>query len=105
MNHTHSIRFSLPFEVNECSRLSDQDLEGAVRVLESEDEVDPREVAIVKFTPSAVNPNAQYADEIYYPPVDDQINPSRNIIIPPNAVDSKYATISVLCFVANFRRD
>lgn len=79
---------SLPFEVNACYHLVDQDLEGALKALEGEEQVDPREMAIVKYTPSAENPNAQYADEVYYPPVPDEKAAIRDVILSPNAVDS-----------------
>lgn len=85
----------MPFEVNACYHLVDQDLEGALKALEGEEQVDPREMAVVKFSPSAENPNAQYADEIYYPPVDDPKMAVRDIILPQDAVDSKY--FSYLC--------
>ncbi|KRT85383.1 tyrosine phosphatase, partial [Oryctes borbonicus] len=78
---------SLPFEVNACYHLVDQDLEGALKALEGEEQVDPREMAIVKFTPSAENPNAQYADEVYYPPVPDEKAAIRDIILPQDAID------------------
>lgn len=60
-----------------------------MKALEGEEQVDPREMAIVKFTPSAENPNAQYADEVYYPPVTDEKAALRDVILPANAVDSK----------------
>ncbi|KAK5645165.1 hypothetical protein RI129_006465 [Pyrocoelia pectoralis] len=72
------------FDPLTCSHLVDQDLEGALKALESEDTIiEPDKVAIVKFTPSAEDPHAQYADEVYYPPIPSQ----RDIILPPNAVD------------------
>lgn len=30
--------------------------------------IDPQNVAYVKFTPSANNPHADFADEVYFPP-------------------------------------
>ncbi|KAI4461799.1 receptor-type tyrosine-protein phosphatase [Holotrichia oblita] len=83
----YATRNELPFEVNACYHLVDQDLEGALKALEGEEQVDPREMAVVKFSPSAENPNAQYADEIYYPPVVDQKAAIRDIILPQNAID------------------
>ncbi|XP_031352331.1 uncharacterized protein LOC116177484, partial [Photinus pyralis] len=77
----------IAFDPITCSHLVDQDLEGALKALEGEDTIDPDKVAIVKFTPSAENPHAQYADEVYYPPIPDERAAARDIILPPNAVD------------------
>lgn len=59
--------------------------------MEGEDQIDPEKVAIVKFTPSVEDPHAEFADEIYYPPMNDAKAAARDIILPPNAVDSKYS--------------
>ncbi|GJQ80345.1 hypothetical protein Trydic_g12218 [Trypoxylus dichotomus] len=83
----YATRNDLPFDVNACYHLVDQDLEGALKALEGEEQIDPKEVAIVKFTPSAENPNAQYADEVYYPPNTDEKAAIRDIILPQDAVD------------------
>ncbi|KAF2882337.1 hypothetical protein ILUMI_23836 [Ignelater luminosus] len=77
----------ITFEHNTCSHLVDQDLEGALKALEGEDQIDPEKVAIVKFTPSVEDPHAEFADEIYYPPMNDAKAAARDIILPPNAVD------------------
>lgn len=77
----------IAFDPITCSHLVDQDLEGALKALEGEDTIDPDKVAIVKFTPSAENPHAEYADEVYYPPIPDERAAARDIILPPNAVD------------------
>lgn len=90
--------FSELFETNACSHLSDQDLEGALKALEGQDQLDPREVAIVKYTPSAENPHADYADEVYYPPIDSETQAIRDIILPQNAVDCK---MNILLFNIN----
>ncbi|XP_017769765.1 PREDICTED: receptor-type tyrosine-protein phosphatase N2 isoform X2 [Nicrophorus vespilloides] len=74
-------------DVNACSHLSDQDLEGALKALEGEVHIDPRDVAIVKFTPSADDPRSDFADEVYYPPVEDDRAIARKIILPSNAID------------------
>lgn len=84
--------FSVPYETNACSHLADQDLEGALKALEGQDQLDPREVAIIKYTPSAENPHSDYADEVYYPPIDSEVERIRNIIMPQNAVDCKRVT-------------
>ncbi|XP_076046373.1 tyrosine phosphatase IA-2 isoform X2 [Oratosquilla oratoria] len=57
------------FEVAACNSELDQDLEGALRAIESEEleQVDPRDLAIVRFMPSATDPHSNYADEIYFP--------------------------------------
>nr|CAD7262759.1 unnamed protein product [Timema shepardi] len=61
-----------------CDTLIDQDLEVALKVIEEDgQEVDPDSVAYVKFTPSVGNPHAEFADEVYFPPlVDDEIDPN-----------------------------
>lgn len=79
----------MDFEPDSCSHLSDNDLEGALKALEGQVPLDPREVAIIRYlkqliykfyaeinlifryTPSAENPHADFADEVYYPPVED----------------------------------
>ena len=69
----------------------DQDLEGALKALEGQDPLDPREMAIVKYTPSIEDPPADFADEVYYPPVDDTPQQTiREKILAPNAVDRKF---------------
>lgn len=89
-----SFNFSLSFDDNACSHLVDQDLEGALKALESEGDLDPREVAIVKFTPSDTNPNADFADEVYYPPIEEtrahELNALRETILPSNAIEGKW---------------
>lgn len=89
-----SFHFSLTFDDNACSHLVDQDLEGALKALESEGDLDPREVAIVKFTPSDTDPNADFADEVYYPPIEEtrahELNALRETILPSNAIEGKW---------------
>lgn len=68
----------------------DQDLEGVLKAYEGEDQINPENVAIIKFSPSAENPHAEYADEIYYPPISNEQNAAREIILPSNAVDGLY---------------
>lgn len=77
------------FDNNACSTLADQDLEGALKALEGQDQLEPEETAIVKFTPSDDDPHADFADEVYYPPLEDQRNAIRDVILPANAVDGK----------------
>lgn len=73
----------------------DQDLEGALTALEGKDQLDPEEVAIVKFTPSAGNPHAEYADEIYYPPINAEKSSARDVILPSNAVDGNSVFLTI----------
>lgn len=83
--------FSISFENNACSHLVDQDLEGALKAIEGQDPVDPREVAIIKYTPSVENPHAEFADEVYFPPVGETPQQTiREKILAPNAIDSRY---------------
>lgn len=84
----YAAKNDIPLDTNSCTHLVDQDLEGALQALEGEDSIDPREVAIVKYTPSIADPHASYADEVYFPPIThDQATSARNIILPSNAVD------------------
>jgi hypothetical protein len=70
--------------------LVDQDLEGALKALEGQDPLDPREMAIVKYTPSIENPHADFADEVYYPPIDNTPQQTlREKILAPDAIDRK----------------
>lgn len=81
--------FRLSFETDACSHLVDQDLEGALKALEVQDPLDPEEMAIVKYTPSIENPHADFADEVYYPPVDETRQQTlREKILSPDAIDS-----------------
>ena len=36
----------------------------------NQDTVDPRDLAIVRFTPSASDPHSDYADEFYFPAIE-----------------------------------
>nr|CAD7428905.1 unnamed protein product [Timema monikensis] len=73
-----SFRYQTEYGDSVCDTLIDQDLEVALKVIEEDgQEVDPDSVAYVKFTPSAANPHAEFADEVYFPPlVDDEIDPN-----------------------------
>lgn len=76
------------FEGNSCSHLSDNDLEGALKALEGQVEIDPREIAIIRYTPSVEDPHAKYADEVFYPPLRNPAQEQiREKILPPNAID------------------
>nr|XP_022917943.1 receptor-type tyrosine-protein phosphatase N2 isoform X2 [Onthophagus taurus] len=83
----YSIQNELPFEPDLCYKLVDQDLEGALRALEGEDEPDPDQIAIVRFSPSKNDPFGRYADEVYYPPVSNEQMETRKEILPDNIED------------------
>ncbi|KAF7287318.1 hypothetical protein GWI33_001683 [Rhynchophorus ferrugineus] len=84
-----TLKNQLEYELDSCSHLSDNDLEGALRALEGQVQLDPQEVAIIKYTPSVDNPHADFADEVYYPPVDNkqQEEIRRNILGVGEAID------------------
>lgn len=83
--------FSMIFEPDACSHLVDNDLEGALKALEGQVQLDPQEVAIIKYTPSVDDPHAAYADEVYYPPVTNKAHETlREKILAPNAIDRKW---------------
>lgn len=88
---------STPFEDDVCSHLADQDLEGALKAMDVQDPIDPREVAIIKYTPSVDKAHGSYADEVYYPPsVDTSSRDSlRNKILGSNPVDSELILLIV----------
>ncbi|XP_030751242.1 receptor-type tyrosine-protein phosphatase N2 [Sitophilus oryzae] len=82
----YTLKHGIDFEPDSCSHLSDNDLEGALRALEGQVQLDPQEVAIIKYTPSVDNPHADFADEVYYPPVDNsQQEQLRRKILGPGA--------------------
>lgn len=81
----YAFKHDMTFEPDACSHLSDNDLEGALKALEGQVELDPQEVAIIKYTPSAEDPHAAYADEIYYPSLSKE--ELREKILAPNAID------------------
>ncbi|KAK9889816.1 hypothetical protein WA026_007186 [Henosepilachna vigintioctopunctata] len=85
----YAMKHDLPFEQDACSHLVDQDLEGALKAMDVQDPMDPREVAIIRYMPSSDERGGKYADEVYYPP---SVNAAakevlRNKILPPNAID------------------
>ncbi|XP_057655924.1 receptor-type tyrosine-protein phosphatase N2 [Diorhabda carinulata] len=81
----YSFKHDMTFEPDSCLHLSDNDLEGALKALEGQVELDPQEVAIIKYTPSAEDPHGPYADEIYYPTLSKE--ELRQKILAPNAID------------------
>lgn len=85
----YTLKHEMDFEPDSCSHLSDNDLEGALRALEGQVQLDPQEVAIIKYTPSIDNPHADFADEVYYPPVDNrqQEELRRKILGPGEGID------------------
>lgn len=62
--------FLLPFRFNWdqsiCTEVQDQDLQGALKAFE--EDVDPKNLAYIKFHPSSQNPHSSFADESYRPP-------------------------------------
>ncbi|XP_044755325.1 receptor-type tyrosine-protein phosphatase N2 isoform X2 [Coccinella septempunctata] len=85
----YAMKHDTPFEEDVCSHLSDQDLEGALKAMDLQDPMDPREVAIIKYTPSVEKSHGKYADEVYYPPDVDLSGREalRNKILGSNPVD------------------
>lgn len=54
-------------------------------------EIDPREIAIIKYTPSVEDPHTKYADEVFYPPMKNYVQEElREKILEPDAIDRKY---------------
>lgn len=81
----------MTFEPNSCSHLSDNDLESALKALEGQIDLDPKEIAIIKYTPSAEDIHAPYADEVYYPPINNYAQEElRQKILAPHAIDRKF---------------
>ncbi|XP_045473175.1 receptor-type tyrosine-protein phosphatase N2 isoform X2 [Harmonia axyridis] len=85
----YAMKHDSPFEEDMCSHLADQDLEGALKAMDVQDPMDPREVAIIKYTPSVEKTHGKYADEVYYPPnVEASARDAlRNKILGTNPVD------------------
>ncbi|KAJ8957783.1 hypothetical protein NQ314_006496, partial [Rhamnusium bicolor] len=84
----YAFKHDMTFEPDACSHLVDNDLEGALKALEGQVQLDPQEVAIIKYTPSVDDPHASYADEVYYPPVNNKAQETlREKILAPNAID------------------
>ncbi|XP_045119027.1 uncharacterized protein LOC123508987 [Portunus trituberculatus] len=68
-----SFRDGVEFDISTCNGDLDQDLEGALKAIEGEELVDPRDLAIVRFTPSVTDPHSDYADEVYFPPIREEM--------------------------------
>lgn len=49
-----------------CLAVQDQDLEGALKAFQ--EDIDPWNLAFIKFSPSEKNPHSEFADETYRPP-------------------------------------
>lgn len=62
-----SFRRRTVFERSECVGKEDDDLARALQFLEAEHKVDPRDLAIVRFQPSLLDPQTDYGDEMYAP--------------------------------------
>lgn len=82
----YSLRYQIDFDVDKCSRLSDEDLLAALKALEGNvEELDPRHLAHVKFTPSILDPHAEYADEIYVP-LSEREEAIENVVFPSDVI-------------------
>ena len=71
---------------NECEPLADLGLQVTPRHPQQEDikaaGMDVKDVAFVRFVPSSKNPHPDFADELYFPPIDEE-SPQQ----PPAASD------------------
>ncbi|XP_021948185.1 uncharacterized protein LOC110845934 isoform X2 [Folsomia candida] len=67
-NLLDTIRYGVELDESVCLVVQDQDLEGALRAFNKD--VDPWNLAFIKFSPSAKNPHSDFADETYRPPKD-----------------------------------
>jgi hypothetical protein len=56
----------LELDESVCLPVQDQDLEGALKAFQ--EDVDPWNLAFIKYKPSAKNYNSNFADETYRPP-------------------------------------
>jgi len=60
----------------ECEPLADLGLQVTPRHPQQEDSkaagIDVKDVAYVRFVPSAKNPHPDFADELYFPPIDEE---------------------------------
>ncbi|CAG9860461.1 unnamed protein product [Phyllotreta striolata] len=84
----YAIKHEMTFEPNSCSHLTDSDLEGALTALEGQVDLDPKEIAVIKYTPSIEDAHAPFADEVFYPPNNNKARDDlRQKILSPNAVD------------------
>ncbi|KAH1000427.1 hypothetical protein HUJ04_000336 [Dendroctonus ponderosae] len=92
----YALKTGTEFDPITCFKDSDNDLEGALRALESFDQPDPRELAIIRYTPSSANGDPQFADEIYYPPTSEDRELEelrRRILGPDEGVDCEFLAV------------
>jgi len=61
-----SIRRGFNWDQSVCAEVQDQDLEGALKAFE--EDIDPKNLAYIKYHPSSKNPHSDFADENYRPP-------------------------------------
>jgi hypothetical protein len=61
-----------------CSDVQDQDLEGALKAFQ--EDIDPLNLAFIKYNPSAKNPHSDFADESYRPPKDDSYSSNGELV-------------------------
>ncbi|GAB6020354.1 hypothetical protein CHUAL_003064 [Chamberlinius hualienensis] len=62
-----SLRRKKHFDRTKCEENQDEDLERALQFLEAKDDIDPKDVALIKFEPSLIDPDSEYGDELYIP--------------------------------------
>lgn len=62
-----------------CMDVQDQDLQGALKLFE--EDIDPRNLAYVKYHPSSRNPHSAFADESYKPPRDPSSHLKQGLVI------------------------
>uniref|UniRef100_A0A1B6DJL1 Receptor-type tyrosine-protein phosphatase N2 n=1 Tax=Clastoptera arizonana TaxID=38151 RepID=A0A1B6DJL1_9HEMI len=69
----YSMKIRTDYKPSVCENLKDQNLDAALKAIETDPnlQLDPHDMAYVKFTPSAVNPNTDFADEVYFPTVNE----------------------------------
>lgn len=71
-NILHSFRHKSNFDRDKCESKQDDNLEIALKYLEAEHELDPKDTAIIKFQPSLFDPKTEYGDEMFFPSADTQ---------------------------------
>jgi hypothetical protein len=86
---------------NECEPLADLGLQVTPRHPQQEDTkaagMDVKDVAFVRFVPSSKNPHPDFADELYFPPIDEE-SPQQ----PPAASDFAISNGALLFFKSFF---
>jgi len=65
--------------------VQDQDLEGALKAFQ--EDIDPWNLAFIKFNPSSKNPHSDFADESYRPPKELSDLTSRDVVVTDTGRD------------------